>query len=144
MEYQSNIGQNGAAFTAGNPASGSGNRKPANAQQLVRENAQHLIQQLGVFHREALTVLLGSTCTASMENLKERHLPAIHTSISNRPQKQTDKEPFSLENYLLEFSERECESRGRGRIATAVRGSELPREKTMASLKLLPDAADVN
>ncbi len=54
MEYQSNNGSN-SAFTASNgstsgiasnTASDSKNRKPATAQQLVRENVQYLIEQL--------------------------------------------------------------------------------------------------
>ena len=69
MEYQSNNSSNGnsAVFTASNgaangiasnPASGSENRKPATAQQLVRENVQYLIEQLEAGHSEALTAFL--------------------------------------------------------------------------------------
>jgi hypothetical protein len=68
MEYQSNNSSNGnSAFTASNgstsinasnTASGSENRKPATAQQLVRENVQYLIQQLEAGHSEALTAVL--------------------------------------------------------------------------------------
>ena len=55
MEYQGSNNGSSAATTvsngtissiAGNPASGSENRKPASAQQLVRENVQYLIEQL--------------------------------------------------------------------------------------------------
>jgi hypothetical protein len=52
MEYQSNINSastasNGpASSTASNTAPASENRKPASAQQLIRENVQFLIQQL--------------------------------------------------------------------------------------------------
>jgi hypothetical protein len=61
MEYQSN-NSSSAAFTASsiasNPASASEKRKPATAQQLVRENVQYLIQQLEAGHSEALTAFL--------------------------------------------------------------------------------------
>jgi antirestriction protein ArdC len=57
MEYQSNKNSsNGSA--AVNAASGSNNRKPATAQQLIRENVQYLIQQLETGHSEALTAFL--------------------------------------------------------------------------------------
>lgn len=69
MEYQSNINHNSnsAAFTASNgttsskasnTAPGSENRKPATAQQLVRENVQFLIEQLETGKSEALTAYL--------------------------------------------------------------------------------------
>ena len=45
---------------ASNTASGNENRKPATAQQLVRENVQHLIEQLEAGHSEALTVYLNA------------------------------------------------------------------------------------
>jgi len=66
MEYQNS---NSAAFTASNgatrsiasnTASGSENRKPASAQQLVRENVQYLIGQLEAGHSEALTAYLNA------------------------------------------------------------------------------------
>jgi antirestriction protein ArdC len=56
MEYQSNNGSNGSA--AVNTASDSNNRKPATAQQLIRENVQYLIEQLEAGHSEALTAFL--------------------------------------------------------------------------------------
>lgn len=68
MEYQSNSNHNSnGASTASNgstgsivsnPASGSENRKPISAQQLVRENVQYLIEQLEAGHSEALTAFL--------------------------------------------------------------------------------------
>jgi nitrate reductase beta subunit len=65
MEYQSN-NSNSATTTsngtangnASNTASGSENRKPATAQQLVRENVQYLIEQLEAGHSETLTAFL--------------------------------------------------------------------------------------
>jgi antirestriction protein ArdC len=65
MEYQSNsntasfTANNGAANSiANNTASDSKNRKPATAQQIVRENVQYLIEQLEAGHSEALTAFL--------------------------------------------------------------------------------------
>jgi hypothetical protein len=43
---------------ASNAASGSENRKPATAQQLVRENVQYLIEQLEAGKSDALTAFL--------------------------------------------------------------------------------------
>jgi len=59
MSYLSS--NNTAANTsshASNPASGSENRKPASAQQLVRENVQFLIEQLEAGKSETLTAFL--------------------------------------------------------------------------------------
>jgi hypothetical protein len=68
MEYQSsNSNSNSAVITtsngpangnASNTASDSKNRKPATAQQLVRENVQYLIEQLEAGHSETLTAFL--------------------------------------------------------------------------------------
>jgi uncharacterized alpha-E superfamily protein len=68
MEYQSNnsnsaviTANNGTANSiANNTASGSENRKPATAQQLVRENVQYLIEQLEAGHSETLTAFLNA------------------------------------------------------------------------------------
>jgi hypothetical protein len=57
MEYQSNNDSNNGA-AAVHAASDSNNRKPASAQQLIRENVQYLIQQLEAGHSEALTAFL--------------------------------------------------------------------------------------
>ena len=43
---------------ASNTASGNENRKPATAQQLVRDNVQYLIEQLEAGKSEALTAFL--------------------------------------------------------------------------------------
>ena len=74
-----------------------------------------------------------------MENLKILHLPAMRGCFAQAAQ-QAEKETLSYEQYLLELSERECEARRRNRIATLLRESGLPREKTIASfdLKRLP------
>ena len=68
MEYpsSSNHNRNSASTAsngsttsnASNTAPGSENRKPATAQQLIRENVQFLIQQLEAGHSEALTAYL--------------------------------------------------------------------------------------
>jgi len=66
MEYQSNINSNSASTAsngstssnANNTAPGSENRKPASAQQLIRENVQFLIQELEAGKSEALTAFL--------------------------------------------------------------------------------------
>jgi hypothetical protein len=68
MEYQSSnnlnspsAASNGTANSiSSNTASGSENRKPATAQQLVRENVQYLIEQLEAGHSEALTAYLNA------------------------------------------------------------------------------------
>ncbi|MGH6680229.1 MAG: hypothetical protein ACREDL_15170, partial [Bradyrhizobium sp.] len=64
MEYQSNGNSAAISGTASsiatNTASGSENRKPATAQQLVRENVQYLIEQLEAGHSEALTAYLSA------------------------------------------------------------------------------------
>ena len=77
--------------------------------------------------------------TALMENLKTLHLPAMRECFEQAAQ-QAEKETLSYEQYLLELSERECESRRCNRIAALLRESALPREKTMANfdLKRLP------
>src|ERR1035437_10388498 len=56
MEYHSNTNTDGSA--AVHAASGSNNRKPATAQQLIRENVQFLIEQLEAGHSESLTAFL--------------------------------------------------------------------------------------
>ena len=73
--------------------------------------------------------------TALLENLKELHLPAMRECFEQTAQ-QAEKETLSYEQYLLQLTERECESRRRNRIAVLLRESGLPREKTMANFKL--------
>jgi N-terminal domain of anti-restriction factor ArdC len=66
MEYQSNINSNSASTASNGPASSiasntasrSQERKPATAQQLVRENVHYLIEQLEAGKSEALTAYL--------------------------------------------------------------------------------------
>lgn len=58
MSYLSNNTTANTSSIASNTASGSENRKPATAQQLVRENVQFLIEQLEAGKSEALTAFL--------------------------------------------------------------------------------------
>ncbi len=100
MEYQSHIGQNGAAFTAGNPAPGRGNRKPANVQQLVRENARHIVQ-LGGLSQRGHDRAVGKH-THGVDGGPDRTTPASDThKCFQQTAKQTDEETLSCENYLL-------------------------------------------
>ncbi len=80
--------------------------------------------------------------TELLENLKELHLPTMRECFEETAQ-HAEKETLSYEQYLLQLTERECESRRRNRIAALLRGSGLPREKTMANfnLKRLPTKA---
>jgi DNA replication protein DnaC len=54
--------------------------------------------------------------------------------------RRAEKETLSYEQYLLELTGRECESRDRNRIARLLKDSSLPHEKTMANFdqKRLP------
>jgi len=54
--------------------------------------------------------------TALMENLKELHLPAMRECFEQAAH-QAEKETLSYEQYLLQLTERERESRRRNRIA---------------------------
>jgi hypothetical protein len=60
MEYHSNNNTHGDGSAAVNAASGSRNRKPATAQQLIRENVEYLIEQLEAGHSETLTAYLNA------------------------------------------------------------------------------------
>ena len=60
MEYQSSNNNNGIGSAAVNAASDSKNRKPASAQQLIRENVKYLIEQLEAGHSETLTAYLNA------------------------------------------------------------------------------------
>jgi antirestriction protein ArdC len=56
MEYHNNSNSDGSA--AVHATSRSKNRKPASAQQLIRDNVQYLIEQLEAGHSESLTAFL--------------------------------------------------------------------------------------
>src|ERR1017187_4336765 len=67
------------------------------------------------------------------------HLPTMRECFEQAAH-QAEKETLSYEQYLLQLTERECESRRRNRIPALLRESGLPREKTMPNfdLKRLP------
>jgi hypothetical protein len=76
MEYQNNNNRsNGSA--AVNAASGSNNRKPASAQQLIRENVQYLIEQLEAGHSETLTAFLDAMAHFQTYSLEIRPGPRV-------------------------------------------------------------------
>ncbi len=58
MEYHSNNNTHSDGSAVVHAASGSKNRKPATAQQLIRENVKFLIEQLEAGHSESLTAFL--------------------------------------------------------------------------------------
>src|SRR5271157_3335879 len=60
MEYHSNDNSSSNGSAAVNAASGSNNRKPATAQQLIRENVKFLIEQLEAGHSETLAAFLNA------------------------------------------------------------------------------------
>lgn len=76
---------------------------------------------------------------ALLENLTNLHLPSMRACFEETARR-AEKETLSYEQYLLELSERECESRERNRTARLLKESGLPHEKTLANfdLKRLP------
>ena len=76
---------------------------------------------------------------ALLENLTNLHLPSMRACFEDAARR-AEKETLSYEQYLLELSERECESRERNRTARLLKESGLPHEKTLANfdLKRLP------
>ena len=58
MEYHCNNNTHSDGSAAVNAASGSNNRKPPTAQQLIRDNVKYLIEQLEAGHSETLTAFL--------------------------------------------------------------------------------------
>jgi DNA replication protein DnaC len=77
--------------------------------------------------------------TTLLNNLTELHLPAMRACFEESARR-AEKETLSYEQYLLELTGRECESRDRNRIARLLKDSSLPHEKTMANFdqKRLP------
>ena len=75
-----------------------------------------------------------------VDGAPERTAPAGDAACFEETAQQAEKETLSYEQYLLELTERECEERRRNRIATLLRESGLPLEKTLANfdLKRLP------
>jgi len=71
--------------------------------------------------------------------LKELHLPAMRASFEEQARR-AEQETLSYEQYLLELSRLECDSRRAHRIERLLRQSRLPAEKDLPSfdLKRLP------
>jgi hypothetical protein len=91
MEYPSSDNGSSAATTASNgvnnsiasnPASGSENRKPQSAQQLIRENVQYLIEQLEAGHTETLTDYLDAMAHFSSYSLGNVLLIASQRAVT--------------------------------------------------------------
>lgn len=76
---------------------------------------------------------------ALLENLTELHLPAMRGCFEETARR-AEQETLSYEQYLLELTGRECETREQNRIARLLRESGLPLEKTLANfnMKRLP------
>lgn len=76
------------------------------------------------------------------DHLRELRLPAFrdhYEALARRAEQET----LSYEQYLLELTDRECQTRQANRIETMLRQSRLPLEKTLESfdLKRLPAKA---
>lgn len=71
--------------------------------------------------------------------MRELHLPTFRENFEALA-RQAEQETLSYEQYLLELSTRECETRRANRIERLLRQSQLPLEKTMENfdLKRLP------
>ncbi len=68
--------------------------------------------------------------------LRELRLPSFrdhYEPLARRAEQDT----LSYEQYLLELTHRECESRRMNRIETMLRQSRLPLEKTLDSFELM-------
>ena len=72
---------------------------------------------------------------ALLENLTELHLPAIRACFEETARR-AEQETLSYEQYLLELTGRECETREQNRNARLLRESGLPLEKTLANFDL--------
>src|SRR5712692_3571637 len=71
--------------------------------------------------------------------LKELHLPSMRASFAEQARR-AEKETLSYEQYLLELSRQECESRRAHRIERLLRQSRIAAEKDLPNfdLKRLP------
>jgi antirestriction protein ArdC len=81
MEYHSNDNTHSDGSAAVHAASGSNNRKPASAQQLIRENVNYLIEQLEAGHSETLAAYLNA-----MANFHAYSLGNVLLIARQRPQ----------------------------------------------------------
>lgn len=76
------------------------------------------------------------------DHLRELRLPAFRDNYESLARR-AEQETLSYEQYLLELTDRECQTRQANRIETMLRQSRLPLEKTSESfdLKRLPAKA---
>ena len=72
--------------------------------------------------------------TALVEHLKELHLPTMRACFEESARR-AEKETLSYEQYLLELTERECETRRQNRIRKLLGESALPLEKSLANFE---------
>jgi hypothetical protein len=90
MELASNSNANNTGSAAVHAASGSTNRKPASAHQLIRENVKFLIEQLEAGHSETFTAYLnamarfhnysfGNVLLIARQKLDATHVAGIRT-----------------------------------------------------------------
>src|SRR3954463_9602540 len=70
-----------------------------------------------------------------IDNLKELHLPAMRSGFQEVARR-AQQESQSYERYLLELTERECQTRREKRFERQLKESRLPRERTLGSLDL--------
>jgi len=73
--------------------------------------------------------------TQLIDDLKELHLPAMRDSFETLA-RQALQESQSYERYLLELTQRECQTRRDHRVERLLRESRLPLEKTIQTLDL--------
>lgn len=73
--------------------------------------------------------------TQLIDDLKELHLPAMRDSFETLA-RQAQQESQSYERYLLELTQRECQTRRDHRVERLLRESRLPLEKTFQTLDL--------
>jgi len=69
------------------------------------------------------------------DHLRQLRLPSFRDNYETDARR-AEKETLSYEQYLLELSRRECETRQANRIETMLRQSRLPLEKTLDSFKM--------
>lgn len=73
--------------------------------------------------------------TTLTDSLRELHLPTFRENFEPLA-RQAEQETLSYEQYLLELSLRECETRRANRIDRLLRQSRLPLEKTLENFEL--------
>jgi DNA replication protein DnaC len=73
--------------------------------------------------------------TQLIDDLRELHLPAMRSSFETLAH-QAQQESQSYERYLLELTQRECQTRRDHRVERLLRESRLPLEKSLQTLDL--------